>query len=763
MNSNNADADDDDDDVLTTESDRRAAPDGTAGEKGSPSTPVPAGLPDTTGAEDYKSATKAALEDSELQRAPMVWGVYVEGFPEIDKPPLAEYHRQTSPFNFSFGSTNSDLFNKNHRSQPALILDKRALDPEWKSGESSIQKQLDKEEKIDVSGLYDNHTGFELSVSSYVTEVLHSLIEYYPPIYHFPGSPTRGSILDGPIKEPFRVLMHYYNEIEDFLIAPRGGSDSPGASSGKKFSETHYAHTTILRDFLRARFESSVLPIIRGLTQPEPCIEFNDLCLNCWNLVSNGSRVARAMTTQKLSRYAGPKPVKSLPVCPVAIWDAHDDKLKRGQILARSRLYADALKKGSMHARCKGPDLFDGQPYQGHIVLDHLRAWSTAAEELGEPPLARILDESLPKFLPYDHIYLRDDEAVQPTQVHRPTTDRFGNARADPGFDLLLLYATAPAFALSTKQWMMINMDHVRRLKPSEESLQNLALVDEEALELLRGLSARQNAGARSWSADFIEGKGAGQIVLLHGPPGVGKTYTVESIAAWLERPLLSLTVADIGTVETSVEFELVKWFRLAEAWNAILLVDEADIFLEQRKNRDLARNGLVSAFLRRMEYFRGMLFLTTNRVGQIDDAFMSRIHVAIGYESLTPEIRRKVWTSFFDKLERERADKIVIGENAKKYVLEDKSVQNINLNGREIRNALQTAITMAEHECLAKKKPSGSGLVFVEEGHFRRVLRLSEKFHTYITKIRMEDEKKRALGRGDRNDYDTENAGTSI
>jgi hypothetical protein len=37
------------------------------------------------------------------------------------------------------------------------------------------------------------------------------------------------------------------------------------------------------------------------------------------------------------------------------------------------------------------------------------------------------------------------------------------------------------------------------------------------------------------------------------------------------------------------------KWFDLAEAWNAVLLVDEADIFLERRQNRDLARNGLVS------------------------------------------------------------------------------------------------------------------------------------------------------------------------
>lgn len=71
-----------------------------------------------------------------------------------------------------------------------------------------------------------------------------------------------------------------------------------------------------------------------------------------------------------------------------------------------------------------------------------------------------------------------------------------------------------------------------------------------------------------------------------------------EAIAEWLHRPLLALTVADIGTRETKIEAELLKWFELAESWNAVLLVDEADIFLEQRKNRDLARNGLVSGRL---------------------------------------------------------------------------------------------------------------------------------------------------------------------
>ncbi|OTB00432.1 hypothetical protein M426DRAFT_65886, partial [Hypoxylon sp. CI-4A] len=86
----------------------------------------------------------------------------------------------------------------------------------------------------------------------------------------------------------------------------------------------------------------------------------------------------------------------------------------------------------------------------------------------------------------------------------------------------------------------------------------------------------------------------------------------------------------------------------LAEAWNAVLLADEADIFLKRRQNRDLARNGLVSAFLRRMEYFKGLLFLTTNRVSQIDDAFISRVHVAIGYQALSPEFRVKIWRGFF-------------------------------------------------------------------------------------------------------------------
>lgn len=62
-------------------------------------------------------------------------------------------------------------------------------------------------------------------------------------------------------------------------------------------------------------------------------------------------------------------------------------------------------------------------------------------------------------------------------------------------------------------------MEYVRPINTSPESIDNVVLPNPDALQTIRALSARHNAGLKSWSADFIEGKGAGQIVLLHGKP----------------------------------------------------------------------------------------------------------------------------------------------------------------------------------------------------------------------------------------------------
>lgn len=82
-----------------------------------------------------------------------------------------------------------------------------------------------------------------------------------------------------------------------------------------------------------------------------------------------------------------------------------------------------------------------------------------------------------------------------------------------------------------------------------------------------------------------------------------------------------------------------------------VVLLDEADVFLEERDMKDLNRNALVSVFLRALEYYDGILILTSNRVGTFDEAFKSRIQLALHYENLNVTQRRKVWRNFMNRL----------------------------------------------------------------------------------------------------------------
>ncbi|KAH7045281.1 P-loop containing nucleoside triphosphate hydrolase protein [Macrophomina phaseolina] len=251
-----------------------------------------------------------------------------------------------------------------------------------------------------------------------------------------------------------------------------------------------------------------------------------------------------------------------------------------------------------------------------------------------------------------------------------------------------------------------------------------------------------------SWSADFVSGKGEGLIFLLHGKPGVGKTYTAECVAAHTERPLLSLTCADIGTDPEKVEKRLQRWFKIAASWGAIMLIDEADIYMEHRQVQDLARNNLVAGFLRALEYYQGILFLTTNRVGTFDEAFISRIHIMIHYPPLTNADREAVWEGFFKKLVEEQGETMTILEDTRDYVVCDE-VHRLKWNGREIRNAFQIAVALAQTEESRDKR----GRIQVTREHIKSTVRMSRDFKEYLTKLYKKDETQRAAMAGIRDD----------
>ena len=124
---------------------------------------------------------------------------------------------------------------------------------------------------------------------------------------------------------------------------------------------------------------------------------------------------------------------------------------------------------------------------------------------------------------------------------------------------------------------------------------------------------------------DIIKGKGKGFIGLLSGSPGCGKTLTAEAVAEISKKPLYTVSAGELGVQPYEVDRQLTLILELSHKWDAVLLLDEADVFLQKRDNKDVMRNALVSIFLRQLEYFQGIMFLTTNRIADCDPAFESK------------------------------------------------------------------------------------------------------------------------------------------
>ena len=72
-------------------------------------------------------------------------------------------------------------------------------------------------------------------------------------------------------------------------------------------------------------------------------------------------------------------------------------------------------------------------------------------------------------------------------------------------------------------------------------------------------------------------------------------------------------------------------------------------MFLQKRSELTPERNRLVAAFLRKLEYFDGILFLTTNLVYRFDDAILNGIHLVMKYEELDRGARRTIMNQFLE------------------------------------------------------------------------------------------------------------------
>jgi len=193
-------------------------------------------------------------------------------------------------------------------------------------------------------------------------------------------------------------------------------------------------------------------------------------------------------------------------------------------------------------------------------------------------------------------------------------------------------------FHLELHHHIWVHVDDIEPYVYQPELKQKLVLPPEQT-DLIDILTAEMDV----LMDDIVEGKSGGTTVLCAGPAGVGKTLTAEVYSEIIKRPLYRVHSGQLGLNVTQMEQALKDTLTRAQRWGAVMLIDEADVYIKRRDD-NIAANAVVGVFLRVLEYFNGLLFLTTNRVNDIDEAIVSRCIALIKYHPPGLEDRRKIW-----------------------------------------------------------------------------------------------------------------------
>ncbi|KFZ17918.1 hypothetical protein V501_01479 [Pseudogymnoascus sp. VKM F-4519 (FW-2642)] len=337
--------------------------------------------------------------------------------------------------------------------------------------------------------------------------------------------------------------------------------------------------------------------------------------LHLWYLDHDGTTINRRRHTVVVPRFEGAKPISELPVHPRDLL-SQEMRLEKQE---RGRRYFAFVKQG-----------FSVCSYNGML--------STATSDPHNPENHR---QFTGRVIVDPEIYFREHGRSKGVKW----LDEADTQSSALGEEMKQFVKVKPSMKAA---WFHVQA--LREYKFDRALFHTIAMPDQD-LEDIEALTQRGKKTSLNreevelaFSPDCIEHKGEGCVILLHGRPGLGKTYATECIAEYSERPLLRLTCAELGLEPTNLEKTLEKYLRWSERWRAIVLIDEADVYTSKRvMDSSISREAIVAVLLKSLEYYSGIIFLTTNRVDAFDVAVIDRIDLIVRFRPLDSSQKKKI------------------------------------------------------------------------------------------------------------------------
>ncbi|KAJ5630110.1 hypothetical protein N7528_003767 [Penicillium herquei] len=450
--------------------------------------------------------------------------------------------------------------------------------------------------------------------------------------------------------------------------------------------------------------------IVSGLSgmDLQPSNNIGDLQIRAWSLDHDGVYFTRKYHTLTVSQFYGTRNITSLQFIPAGYLP--DESAIRKTLVKRGHRYWELGCSVSYKQ-------FESEHGSVRIIVDQeMRPLEESTRDLG-------------------------------TQLQKTTVEQ-----VKPQV-LMTCPLEISVYLLSELRWSQLEIEAIQDLVVDKNQDFDQLPINPEIKQIMEDLIPNRDIAkipefmSPTHSHNMTRALG-GTTVLLHGPPGCGKTFSVECLAETLKRPLLRLMHSKLGGSHQDFAQSIAEFLRLSDRWGCIMLLDDVDVFLVQQSSNDISQSIMTTLFMHLTETHTGVLFMTTSRVGTFGITSSSRIHLKFYFPRLDmvqyAAARRFTLARIRARFQKTGTEYIVrVNEEFWDRIWKLLEERKIPVSGRQLMNLCETATILA-----SAKSARQNGSSILELPRPITVLYVDEEcFLTAINSTREFDEAMEPIG----------------